>query len=363
MENEFKVREVAFEEEKSVQEIEEKLLKEHEEKQQQQQQEEPPKEDQPKEQQEQAPEFKDEDVLSYIKNRYQREITSLDELLEARKETEELPEDVSQFLKYKKETGRGIEDFMKLNKDFTKMDPNDLLFEYMKENNPELDADEIRFEIEDKYKYDEDLDDEKDIKKKKVALKKELSKAKDFFESMKDKYKAPLESRVQDVPQEDKELLKTYKQQLEESKKLEDQQRVRSEFFTKKTEELFNSEFKGFEFSLDEKKVSYKPASPEQLKKDQADLSAFVRGFLDENGMIKDAGSYHKSIAAARNPDAFAKFFYDLGKSEAINNTARESKNIDMDIRSAPQSLSSGGFKVSAADEGSGSRLVIRSKK
>lgn len=361
MTNEFKVREIGLEEEKSVQQIEEQLLQQHEESQQEETIEQQEPEAEKVEVQEES--IKDQDVLSYIKNRYQKEINSLDELFETRSQNEELPEDVSAFLKYKRDTGRGIEDFIKLNKDYSSMDQTQLLSEYMKQTNPELDEDEIKFEIESKYAFDEDYDDEKDIKRKKIAAKKELTKAREFFESQKDQYRIPLESSKSSVPTEEKEAYEAYKKYISESQSAQEEQRKRSEYFVQKTNEVFSEQFKGFEFNVGDKSVSYKPGTPEQLRAEQSDLSKFIRGFLDESGLIKDAASYHKSISAARNPDAFAKFFYEMGKAEAVQDIAKESKNIQMDIRQAPQSVSSSGFKISAVDNDSGSRLVIKSKK
>jgi len=362
MENEFKVREIGYEEEKSVQEIEEQLLNKHEEENKQDLLEQPPTPEAPVEE-EPKEEIKDQDVLSYIKNRYQKEINSLDELFETKSQTEDLPEDVSAFLKYKRETGRGIDDFIQLSRDYSKMDSNQLLAEYMKQTNPELDEDEIKFEIESKYAFNEDYDDEKEIKRKKIAVKKELTKAREFFEGQKEQYKIPLESSKSAIPEAEKEVYEAYKKYLSESQSVQEVQKKRSEYFVQKTNEVFSEQFKGFEFNIGEKSVSYKPGTPEQLKMEQSDLSKFIQGFLDENGMIRDAASYHKSIAAARNPDAFAKFFYEMGKAEAVQEISKESKNIQMDIRQAPQSVSASGFKISAVDNDSGSRLVIKAKK
>lgn len=364
MTNEFKVREIGLEEEKSVQQIEEQLLQQHEESQQETPEEVIERQEPETEKVEvQEESIKDQDVLSYIKNRYQKEINSLDELFEARSQNEELPEDVSAFLKYKRDTGRGIEDFIKLNKDYSSMDQSQLLAEYMKQTNPELDEEEIKFEIESKYAFDEDYDDEKEVKRKKIAVKKELTKAREFFEKQKEQYKVPLESSNPVVPTEEKETYEAYKKYISESQSVQEEQKKRSEYFVQKTNEVFSDQFKGFEFSVGDKSISYKPGTPEQLRAEQSDLSKFIRGFLDEKGLIKDAASYHKSIAAARNPDAFAKFFYEMGKAEAVQDIAKESKNIHMDIRQAPQSVSTGGLKISAVDNDSGSRLVIKAKK
>ena len=374
--SEFKVREVGVEEEKSVQEVEEQLLQEHEEKvgaeEENQAQtesvqenealsdtEQPTEVEQPAE----APSLTEEDVLSFIKNRYDREIDTVDQLFEARESQSELPEDVSAYLKYKQETGRGFDDFVKINRDFDNEDPNRLLLEYYKETNPGLDDEDIQFDMEDKFSYDEDLDEDKDIKKKKLAMKRELAKAKDYFEKQKEQYKVPLESRGVDVPEAEKEQYEAFKSQAQKASELEQEQAKRSEFYKQKTAEVFNDTFEGFEFEVEDKKLSYKPADTKTLMERQSDLRPFFDNFLDENGYMKDAPAYHRAIAAAMNPDGMAKFFYEKGKADAIDSVAKESKNIDMDAKVAPEMGKAKGFTVTALDGGTSNRLKIKSKK
>ena len=351
-------------EEKSVQEIEQKLLDEHEQKTtedvapvEETHVEESPIVD--------SPQFGDNDVLSYLKTKFNKEVNSLDELfVEKPQQQELLPEDVNAFLKFKKDTGRGLEDFYRVNQDFSKVTPERLLADYMRETNPDFDDEDIAFEYESKFSYDEEEDDEKEIKRKKLALKKELGKAAKYFEEQKEKYKAPLESRMEySIPAEDKEALESYKQYISQSTALQQEQAKKSEYFINKTNELFSDEFKGFDFKVGDKEVAYKPGTPEQLKAQQTDISKFFNNFVDENGFIKDAKQYHKTIAAAMNPDAMAKFFYDIGKADAIDDSMRQSKNIDMSVRNAPQNIEKGGFKVTALDNDHGNRLKIKSLK
>lgn len=362
---EFKeVKAVDFGEEKSVQQIEQELLDKHEQEQKSitENNEEPPKVEienqQPIEKQ-----IEENDVLSFIKNRYNKEINTVEELFEARKETEDLPEDVSLFLKFKKETGRGIDDFVKLNKDFDSEDPNKLLFDYYKLNNPELDDDEVAFELETRFKYDEDIDDEREIKKKRIAHKQELSKAKNYFNELKEQYKTPLESRGVIVPDDEKEQYNAFKQYAQSAKDVEREQAERAQYFAQKTDELFSKDFKGFGFKVGDNEFVYKPAEAEVIKKDQSNLTEFIKTFLDEKGFIKDPAAYHRAIAVARNPEAFAKYFYEQGASQTVDSLARESKNIDMGARSMPENLTKGGMKITALDNNHGNRLVIKSKK
>lgn len=350
-------------EEKSVQEIEQKLLEEHEQKMA-----EPVEtvvETPTDELVIESPQFGDNDVLSYLKTKFNKEVNSLDELfVEKPQQQELLPEDVNAFLKFKKETGRGLEDFYRVNQDFSKITPERLLADYMRETNPDFDDEDIEFEYESKFSYDEDEDDEKEIKRKKLALKKELGKASKYFEEQKEKYKAPLESRMESsIPAEDKEALESYKQYISQSSAMQQEQAKKSEYFINKTNDLFSDEFKGFDFKVGDKEISYKPGTPEQLKAQQTDISKFFNNFVNEDGYIKDAKQYHKTIAAAMNPDAMAKFFYDMGKADAIDDSARQSKNIDMSVRNAPQNIEKGGFKVTAMDSDHGNRLKIKSLK
>ena len=376
MTNEFKVRSVSFDEEKSVQEIEAQLLKEHEEKQGISSEEKPVETTVvgsdgtiEKESVEETPgetprELEDTDVLTYLKNRYNKEINSVDELFSARKEAEELPEDVSAFLKFKRDTGRGFEDFVQINKDYDKIPANDLLVEYLKQTNPDLDDEDIKFEVESRYAYNEDYDDAKEVKSKQIAMKKDLAKAKEYFNKQKEQYKIPLESREGFVPENEKGNYEAFKKYSKETEEMQKQQMERSEFFAKKTEEVFNDKFKGFEFNVGEGDVSFKPSNSEQMKKAQSDVSQFIGSFLDENGFIKNAEAYHKAIAVAMNPDSFAKFFYEQGQADATDDVTRKIKNINMSERKMSEaSTKVDGMQVKSLSPESGNGLKIRSMK
>jgi hypothetical protein len=359
--SEFKVREVSMVEEKSVQEIEQQLLDKHE----QEAQEQPAAPETTVEvAAQEVPELREEDVLSFIKNRYNKEINTVGELFEQQAANEPLPDDVSAFLKYKKETGRGFDDFVKINRDVEKEDPNSLVFEFYKANSEFLDDDDIQFEISEKFSFDESYDDEKEIKQKKLAFKKELAKAKDFFNKQKEQYTVPLESRGANVPDDEKEMYSAFKSQAQKAGELQQEQIKKSDFFRQKTSEVFNSEFKGFEFNVGDQKMSFKPGDSESLSKTHSDLSPFFQKFVDENGYIKDAAAYHKSMAVAMNPDSFAKYFYEKGKTDAVVDISKESKNIDMGgAKSVPETTSKQGFKVTVLDSEPSGRLQIKSKR
>jgi phenylalanyl-tRNA synthetase alpha subunit len=251
---------------------------------------------------------------------------------------------------------------MKLNKDYDSMDQDQLLFEYRKNKDKYLDEDDIKFDLETQFGYDPDYEEEKEIKKKQLAKKKELTKAKEYFNNLKEQYKVPLESRESFVPQEEKEAYEAYKSYKQTANQADEEQAKRSKYFTEKTSELFSDKFEGFGFSIDEnKKVVYKPAEAPDLLKDQSNLQNFVSKFLNDEGYLKDAEAFHRAIAVASNPEKFAKFFYEKGMADAVDNVAKESKNIDM-TRQATQVTPAPGFRVTAIDDNRGNRLVIRNK-
>ena len=362
------------EDNKSQAEIEETLLKKHEETLEEttpevEQTEEKTPEVEAKEEvqeKEETPssELNDETVLDYIKNRYNKDIESVDDLFAQREQNEELPEDVSTYLKYKKETGRGIEDFYKLQKDYDSMDGDQLLADYYGMTEDGLDAIDIQDMMDDKFNFDEDLDDPKDIKKVKLAKKRELAKAKKFFNEQKDKYKAPLESSGGGLSDEQEKNLNAYKSYIEESKTVEEANEKRYSYFLDKTENVFNDEFKGFKFNVGEKEMSYKPGTAQELKNKQKDVNTWLNTFMDDKGLIKDVEGYHKSLSIAMNPDKFAKFFYEQGVAEAVDNVTKKSKNINMDVRQAPRTISKDGLQIKAVgNTDTGRGLKIRSIK
>ena len=354
---ELKVRAVEAVEEKSIQEVEQQLLEQHEQKFSEETVAEVEEQEHPEYI---APELSEDDVLSFIKNKYGKDINSLDELTAAR-ESEELPEDVSAYFKYKKETGRGIEDFVKLNKDIDDSDPDTLLKEYFFATEEGLDAEDIESMMED-FIIDEDFDEESDVKKKKIARKKIIAKAKKYFEEQKEMYRVPLESRGSSISESQAEEIEAYKQYIESAKTYEEETNRKRDWFHKKTEDVFGSEFKGFEFTLDDKKIVFSPGDAAELKKIQSNPQSFISKYLDENGMIDDAAGYHRSLSLAMNPDKFAKFFYEQGKAEATDDGMRKIKNINMSERSTPQVTSKGGFQVKSLNDSSGRGLKIKSK-
>jgi len=382
---ELKVKAVEAVEEKSMQEVEKELLDKHEEKliEEDKLSEETPQvkmdfaedgsdktvneaketsEEKPEPVQEPA-ELSEEDVLSYIGKRYGREINSLDELNAAREEAEELPEDVASYFKYKKETGRGIEDYVRLQKDFSAMNPDTLLREYLTITEGEgLDPEDIDSLMED-FSYDEELDDESVVKKTKLAKKKTIAKAKKFFNEQKELYKQPLESRPAADSQSNNEELQEYRQYLESAKTQQQESETKRNWFLKESDKVFTDDFKGFDFVLDDKTVTFSPGDAQTIKKNQETPMNFINKYLDDKGLISDAAGYHRALSIAMNPDKFANFFYEQGKSEATEDVIRKTKNINMTERKTPEITNKGGFQVKSVNPDSGRGLKIRSIK
>lgn len=385
----IKVREVTDVESKSTQEVEKELLEKHEQEQQQKEEtvveeqstQEPVAENEtseevvaqetevsePEEVKEvEAPpvkssELNEDEVLSYIGKRYGKEIKSIDDLVNARQESEELPSDVAAYLKYKKETGRGIDDYAKLQKDYSDMDSDSLLREYYSITEEGLDSDDIDMLMEE-FVYDEEINEPAEIKKIKLAKKKEIAKAKKFLREQQELYKQPLESRESSATANNEELIE-YRQYLESAKAQQEDANQKREWFVKKSDEVFSSEFKGFKFNIGENDIVYSPGSASELKKAQETPLNFVNKYLDSNGFIKDAEGYHKALAIAMNPDKFAQFFYEQGKSQATDDVIRKTKNVDMTERSAPQVSAKSGFQVKSVSQPSSRGLKIRSIK
>jgi hypothetical protein len=358
---EFKVRALDSIEQKGVAEVEQELLEKHEEQLNEEVNNQHESDDNHVEEQEE--ELSEEKVLSYIGKRYNKQINSFDDLVAERKESEPLPEDVSAYLKYKKETGRGFEDFLKLNKDYNVMDDYSLLKDYMSATQNGLDEEDIETLMDD-YRFDEDVDDETSIKKIKIARKKAVAEAKKFFNEQKEKYKIPLESRGLSVSESEIQELEAYRQYINQSKTVEEENERKRNWFTKKTDELFSDGFKGFEFNINNKTLSFSPGDSNELKKSHSNPANFINKFLDENGLIKDSVGYHKSLAIAMNPDKFAKFFYEQGMADATDDVMRKTKNINMSERKMPEVAKfSGGVQVKAVNPDSGRNLKIRSIK
>jgi len=299
-------------------------------------------------------------ILSYFKNKLGREYASIEDVLRQPEETT-VPEDVAKYLEYKKETGRSFNDFLNLQKDWNEVGDTDVLKEYYKESKPHLDDSEINYLLEDNFSYDEELDDEREVKKKQIAIKEELYKARNHFEGLKEKFKAPLESSAASLPEDYQEAYSFYNDYKQKSATEEEVLEQRSKVFAEKTNALFNEEFKGFEFNLGDKKAVFEVKDASTVKQTQSDISNFFSRHLDDNGFIKDPKSYHKEMYAATNADQIARHFYEQGLADATKDLVKETKNIDMDVRSNA-SVDSKGPKFRIVDSGSDFTMKIKKR-
>jgi len=308
---------------------------------------------------------KEEILSSYLTDKYQLDINSLEDVLsnKDKKQVNKLPEEVEKYLEYNKETKRGLKDYINLQQDFDEVNQNDLLVQYYKETNPGLNDEDVSFLIEQKFEFNDSVDTDSEKKVKELDKKKELFKAKQYFNNLKEKYKAPLESSDENVPAEYKEAFSNYNKYQEESKRnkeIQDNQRV---IFDEKTRKLFDNEFKGFEFNVGEKNLVFNPKDPKDVMEKNSNLNNFISKHIDEKGALRDASDYHKAMDIAMNPEKYAKFFYEQGKSDAVNEVVKDGKNVNMDVRSKVDSSTPGTkFKVLQDSDNYGSGLKIKKR-
>lgn len=271
----------------------------------------------------------------------------------------DLPEDVKAFIKFKEETGRGMDDYVKLNVNYDEMDQADLLRQYVKQEKPHFDEDDVSYYIESNYVALED-DDDNVARKKKLDLKETIYKAKEHFNKLKENYYSPVES-TGDVPEEYEKAFSFYSDYKKKQDKQEILSQKRGQFFLEQTNKLYD-QIEGFEFDLGDSKQVYKINDKESAKKQTASLNEFVGKFLDKDGYIKDTAGYHRAMTIAAQPDQFAKYFYELGKANAVDGIVKETKNIDMTVKSNTGQTEDGRTRFRAVDSGSGSSLKIKKR-
>ena len=306
----------------------------------------------------------DEEKLQLRSQQKADEATSIksEEANDVREEKINLPENVQKLVDFMNETGGTIEDYVRLNADYSNVDETALLKEYYKQTKSHLENDEIDFLIDDNFAYDEDMDDERDIKRKKLAYKEELRKAKDFLSTLKDKYYAEVKLGSRLAPEQQKaiEFFNRYNQEQSEVQAVQEKQVTH---FKTQTEKLFSEEFKGFDFKVGENKYRYNVKDVGTVKETQTNLNNLLNKFIGDDGLVKDVSGYHKAIFAANNADSIATHFYEQGRADAIRNLSKESKNINMDPRQAGKGIvDAGGVKVRAISGDDGSKLRIKLK-
>ena len=306
----------------------------------------------------------------------EEEVITISEITEEEQQTEEpvveqttepvveqrqLPENIEKLVQFMEDTGGTVEDYVRINADYSNVDNNTLLQEYYRRTRPHLDYEEISFLMEDNFNYDEEVDDERDIRKKKLAYKEEIAKAKNFLEETKKKYYDEIKLRP-GVTQEQQKAMDFFNRYNEEQKMVQEQHGR----FKQRTDNFFNKEFKGFNFDVGDKKFRFKVANTTNVAKNQSDLTNLVGKFLDNKGEVKDYAGYHKAIYAAENADTIASHFYEQGKSDAIKDMTAKSKNITEDARQTAANAGDvfiNGLKVKAISGANSSKLRIKTKK
>ena len=266
-------------------------------------------------------------------------------VVEAQETGKPLPENIQKVVDFIDETGGSLEDYVKLNQDVDALNEDQLLVEYYQNTRPHLDPSEINFLIEDKFSIEEDTEDERDIKRKKLARKEELAYAKNHLNSLKDKYYEEIKGGSRLAPEQKKavDFFNRYNKNQEVAEK-------QTQTFNNKTNQVFNDEFKGFEYKVGDKRYRFNVKNPNEVKDTQGNINNFVKKFLNKNNEMEDAAGYHKSLFTAMNPDAIANHFYEQGKSDAMRQSISQTKNISMDPRKAQGEAPKSGTTYRAVD-------------
>ena len=284
-------------------------------------------------------------------------------LAEAKATGEPLPDNVKKLIDFMNETGGTLEDYVSLNKDVKSLDNLTALQEYYKKTKPHLTAEEISFMMDDQFSYDEEVDDEIEIKRKKLALKEQVASAKAYLDGQKSKYYEEIKagSRLTPEAQKAMDFFNRYNKESEEASKIADKAKST---FLQKTDKVFNDKFKGFEYNVGDKKYRFNVKNADEVKNNQSDINNFVKKFLNEDNTMSDAKGYHKSLFTAMNPDAVAKHFYEQGRADAIKDSVAKSKNVNMDPRQSHGEVKVGGtkFKVLSGDSSNDYKVRMKRK-
>jgi len=262
-----------------------------------------------------------------------------------------LPENIQKLMDFMDDTGGDLSDYVKLNQDYSKLDDTSLLQEYYKQTKPHLDQEEINFLMEDTFSYDEDIDDDRDIRRKKLALKEQVASAKSHLDGQKSTYYEEIKAGSK-LTTEQQKAVNFFDRYNKESEVTQKTVKTNTDIFTQKTEQVFNDKFKGFEYNVGDKKYRFNVNNADEVKNTQSDISNFTKKFLDKNSALTDAKGYHKSLYTAMNADAVAKHFYDQGKADAMKNSMAKAKNVDMNPRQSHGKIEAGGttYKVLGSD-------------
>jgi hypothetical protein len=304
----------------------------------------------------------EEEVKEEVEQQVEQLQENVEDAIEEAKETgQQLPENIQKVVEFMNETGGSLEDYVKLNQDFSNYDDNTLLREYFKQTKPHLTDDEVSFVMEDLYSWDEEQDDERDVRRKKLALKEQVANAKTHLDGLKSRYYEEIKAGVKLTPDQQKaiDFFNRYNEASAENQKVAEEQR---NVFTSQTDKLFNNDFKGFEYNVGDKKYRYNVNDASKVKDFQSDINNFVGKFLDKKQQLMDPQGYHKALFTANNPDAIANHFYQQGKADAIKESMAKAKNVNMSPNMThTNNIESGGtkFRVISGDDSSKLRVKI----
>ena len=289
-------------------------------------------------------------VLEEVTDKVEEQVEELVEetkeaIAEAQETGKELPENIQKLVDFMEETGGDINDYVRLNQDYSQFDDMALLREYYKQTKKHLTDDEISFMMEDEFSYDEETDEEREVKKKKIALKEQVADAKAHLDRQKSKYYEEIKAGSK-LTKEQQKAVDFFNRYNKESKESEAALEKQTNTFKLKTNNLFNKDFKGFDYNVGDKNYRFNVKDTNKVKETQSDINNFVKKFLNENNEMSDAKGYHKSLFTAMNPDAIAKHFYEQGKADALKISVAKAKNVNMDPRQQHGVVEAGGIKV-----------------
>lgn len=297
-----------------------------------------------------------------VQEKVKEEVTKEQIVAEAETKPEiELPENIQKVIDFMNETGGTLEDYVKINQDYSNIDDSTLLYQYYNQTKSHLSKDEIDFLIEDNFSIDEEVDEPKDIKRKQLAYKEEIAKAKSYLEGLKGKYyeEVKLGSKLTSDQQKAIEFFNTYNAEQSEQQKLQEKQTAH---FNNESTRVFNEDFKGFEFKVGDKKYRFNVKDKQQVQDRQSNILNVLDKYISKDNMLQDAAGYHKALFVADNADAIANHFYEQGKADAIKQLNAESKNINMDPRKTG-TVETGGLRVRAITGDDSSKLKIKIRK
>mgnify|MGYP003640050635 FL=1 len=322
----------------------------------------------PQEQEKVQPQEEVQAELSGVEEITEQDTVTEEEVFEALDANEEtgkaIPENVQKLIDFMDDTGGDLSDYVNLNRNVAELDSQDALHEYYKKTKPHLDSEEINFLMEDNFSFDEDIDEERDIKRKKLALKEQVAEAKTYLDGQKSKYYEEIKagSKLTEEQQKAINFFNRYNKESEQERKVADKQKS---VFNKKTEQVFNDKFKGFDYSVGDKKYRVNVNNADQIKDTQKDINNFFKKFLNKDDTMRDAEGYHKGLFTAMNADAVAQHFYEQGKVDAIKDSVAKAKNINTDTRgSYNESQDNSGYRVKVlGDDSESFKFKIKNNK